>query len=86
MRAKEEVIEEVCNRHNMLISSVMTRSNLTEVVRVRRAIAIELKREGYGVCEIGRALHRGHAAILNLLDGGKQRRSQRQERLQKVGR
>lgn len=86
MRAKEEIIRDVCNHHNMLISEIMARSNFTEVVRFRRAIAIELKREGYGVTEIGRALHRGHAAIINLIDGGQKRRSQRQEKLQKVGR
>lgn len=67
MRLKSEILREICNRHDQLISDVLSRSRVTEVVRCRRAVAQELKAEGYRVCEIGRLLHRNHGTVHNLL-------------------
>lgn len=63
----DDIIQDVCNAHNVLISDVLGKRCFAELVRVRKVIAKRMRAEGHGVSEIGRALRRNHSSVCNLL-------------------
>jgi len=75
MRRPSEIVDAVCEQHEVIRSQLLGRSRITEIERARKALVKELSQEGYQICEIGRIIHRGHAAVIHLLRDTRSSRS-----------
>jgi len=75
MRRPSEIVEAVCEQHEVIRSQLLGRSRITEIVRARKALVKELSQEGYQICEIGRVINRKHATVIHLLRNTRSPRS-----------
>src|SRR5258708_4601896 len=69
MKQLENIVAAACIAANTEIYDLWFGGNHRAIVDVRRRIAIKAREAGYSYPEIGRALHRHHTSIINLVSG-----------------
>lgn len=84
MKLAQDIVQDVCTAHGVLISQLRGNETLREYVRCRKAVAQALYAEGYCPAEIGRAIHCSRTNVYNLL--GKRAAHTNLNRTQEQGR
>lgn len=66
----------ICRNHKLPGWIIRRPDRRRVMVRLRTAIATELRGRGFTLPEIGEAMNRHHTSILSLLRGGKHKRAE----------
>lgn len=67
----DELLAHFCGKYDVYKDELLSRRCDRRLVEIRRAIATELKDQGWSFPQIGKLLNRHHSAIINLLDNKK---------------